>query len=279
MIIEKILNNNVVITIDPKTKKEKILMGSGLGFKKKIGQAIDKEKIEKIFTISDETVVSKFKVLVNEIPVNMLESVDIIVKHAEKVLNHKLDEHIYLSLSDHLAFAVKRLENNILVKNTLLEEIRRVHRAEFQIGLWAIDYINKEFNIELPIDEAGFIAFHIVNATYNDNMKESYIMTNIVKDILNIIRYYYSLEFIEEDLNYDRLLTHLKYFAKRVISDKQHLIADNCFIDLIKDNYNKAYKCSLKIKEYIMKRYEYEIGNDEIVYLTMHIYRVTNNKN
>ena len=38
MIIEKVLNNNVVASIDPKTKKEVILLGCGIAFNKKIGQ-------------------------------------------------------------------------------------------------------------------------------------------------------------------------------------------------------------------------------------------------
>ena len=116
MIIEKILNNNVIITVDPNTKKEKILMGSGLGFKKKVGQSIEVEKIEKIFTINDKIVVNKFKNLVDEIPLDVLECVDEIVKYAEHKLSKKLEKHLYLSLSDHVAFSIKRLKNDVKIK-------------------------------------------------------------------------------------------------------------------------------------------------------------------
>lgn len=47
MIVEKVLNNNVVVSIDPKTKKEVILMGSGIAFNKKPGQQIDEKKNRK----------------------------------------------------------------------------------------------------------------------------------------------------------------------------------------------------------------------------------------
>ena len=49
MIVEKVLNNNVVVSIDPNTRKEVILMGSGIAFNKKPGQLIDDKKIEKTF--------------------------------------------------------------------------------------------------------------------------------------------------------------------------------------------------------------------------------------
>lgn len=45
MIIEKVLNNNVVITIDKKTQKEVIIMGCGIAFNKKAGQEVDESKI------------------------------------------------------------------------------------------------------------------------------------------------------------------------------------------------------------------------------------------
>ena len=35
MTIEKVLNNNTIVSIDPKTKKEVILVGCGIAFNKK----------------------------------------------------------------------------------------------------------------------------------------------------------------------------------------------------------------------------------------------------
>ena len=52
MIVEKVLNNNVVVSIDPNTRKEVILMGSGIAFNKKPGQLIDDKKIEKTFIVT-----------------------------------------------------------------------------------------------------------------------------------------------------------------------------------------------------------------------------------
>ena len=51
-----------------------------------------------------------------------------------------------------------KYKENIEIKNELLYEIRRIHKQEFEIGLWAINHLNKEFNLNLPEDEAAFIA-------------------------------------------------------------------------------------------------------------------------
>ena len=50
MIIQKVINNNVVSTFDM-NNHEVILMGKGIGFRKKAGDELDKTKIEKIFTL------------------------------------------------------------------------------------------------------------------------------------------------------------------------------------------------------------------------------------
>ncbi|PEN06946.1 transcription antiterminator BglG, partial [Bacillus wiedmannii] len=50
MRIHKILNNNVVCTMKD-NETEVVLMGRGLGFQKKVGDAIDESKIEKTFVL------------------------------------------------------------------------------------------------------------------------------------------------------------------------------------------------------------------------------------
>ena len=274
MLVEKVLNNNVVISIDPKSKKEVILMGSGIAFNKKPGQIIDESKIEKTFVVDDENLGNKIKKLINQIPDGIFEITDEIINYAIVNLDTQLDKQIYVSLADHIAFAVKRFKSGIIIKNELLNEIRRVHRDEFKVSLWAVDYINKKLDVELPEDEAGFIALHFVNAGYRETTSKSVASTKIIKDVLNIIKYYFKIEFNEDDLNYDRLLTHLKYFAKRVINDNNNISNDSEFAKMIFNTYPEAYECSIKISEYIYENNNYIVNDDELVYLTMHIQRV-----
>lgn len=58
MVIKRLLNNNVVITVDS-NGEEIIVMGKGMGYQKSKGDAIDEEKINKIFRISNKDVSSK----------------------------------------------------------------------------------------------------------------------------------------------------------------------------------------------------------------------------
>ena len=263
MIIERVYNNNVVLVKDEQSQKELILTGCGIGFQKKIGQIADESKIEKKFIAEDVSFRNKISKLAMEVDENVFKASFDIIEYAEKLLNTELYDYIYVALTD-----------NIEIKNELLYEIRRIHKQEFEIGLWAINHLNKEFNLNLPEDEAAFIAMHIVNANYNEDTSESFLMTKIVKEILNIIRYFYSVDFNTNEMNYERLLTHLKFFAKRLIKHESKGNKKNELLDIIKVKYEDSYNCAVKIKTFIEEHYEYEVSEDEMLYLTLHINRV-----
>jgi len=272
--IEKILNNNVITTIDGETGLEKVIMGRGIAFKKKIGEDIDKAQIEKVFLIENEKENLRFQKLINEIPIEYVQTSEKIISYARKRLDVEFDDHIYVALTDHLAFAIKRALAGIQIENNLLWEIQRIHKKEFGVGLWAIEFIEKELGVRLKEDEAGFIALHLINASIGEIMPNTMNITTIIQDVLNIIKYHFIVEFDEDDLSYDRLITHLKYFAQRIISKKQLAEDEAPFLKLIKENYSDVYKCALKIKTYIQNNYDYVISDGEIVYLSLHLQRV-----
>lgn len=274
MIIEKIYNNNVVLVKDTTSNKQLILTGCGIGFQKKVGQLADETKIEKKFIAEDESFKNNISKLALEVDENVFKASSAIVEYTESKLKTDLYDYIYVALTDHISFALKRYKENIEIKNELLYEIRRIHKAEFEIGLWALEYINKEFDVNLPEDEAAFIAMHIVNANYNENTSESFLMTKIVKEILNIIRYFYSIEFNQNEMNYERFLTHLKFFAKRLIKNESKRNSKNELLEIIKEKYNESYECANKIKIFIEEHYEYVVSEDEMLYLIIHINRV-----
>ena len=163
MKIEKILNNNVVVSINDKGQ-EVIIMGRGLAFQKKIGAEINEGNIEKIFTITNKDITDKFQQLLQEIPSEYMLLSEKIITYAKSELGKKLNESIFISLTDHINSTIDRYKNGIQLKNALLWDIKRLYKDEFCIGVEALKMIKEDLNIELPEDEAAFIALHIVNA-------------------------------------------------------------------------------------------------------------------
>ena len=272
MVIEKILNNNVVITTD-ENNKEIVVMGRGIAFKKRIGDHIPKEIVDKIFKLSDPNMSDNFKELIADIPLEYMKLSDKIILKSKEKLGKKLNDSIYITLTDHMYTAIERAKEGIKVKNALLWDIKRFYKEEFAIGLEALDYIEEKFKVRLPDDEAGFIALHIVNAQMDQDIKIIYEITQIMQEITNVIKYYYGVTFDEVSVYYYRFITHLKYFAERLLKNTSYDNNEDDLLNVIKVKYKNAYNCIEKIDEFINKKYNYKLTDEEKLYLTIHVER------
>ncbi|MFP3123776.1 PRD domain-containing protein [Ectobacillus funiculus] len=278
MQITRVLNNNTVLCEDEKNN-ELIVIGRGLAFQKRPGDYVDQEKIEKKFSLMSKEASEKFTELVISLPIEYLELSEEIIQKAKMRLGKKLNETIYISLTDHLHFAVQRLREGIFIENGLAWEIKHFYPEEFELGMEAIKMINEKFEISLPQNEAANIALHLVNAQLNETMTNMVEITKVIKKILTIVRYNFNIEFDENSLKYFRFLTHLKFFSQRMINGKIYKeVEDNELFHIIRDKYNKAFKCTTKIQEFVKENYDYELSQEELLYLTIHIERVMKNE-
>ncbi|SEW39546.1 BglG family transcription antiterminator LicT [[Clostridium] fimetarium] len=277
MRIIRILNNNVVSSLDEKNN-EIVVMGKGIGFQKKQGEEIEDAKIEKIFRMP-HTNASQFERLVEEMPYEQVKVADEIIGYAKDTLGKKLNKNIYITLTDHLNFALERQKQGITFQNALLWEIERFYNIEFQIGCKAIEIIKERLNVELTKDEAGFFALHIVNAEMDiGDMHQAMEMPGIIKDILNIVKYTFGIEIDENTLSYERFITHLKFFVQRAVTNQCYPTDDEEFVKSQINKFPQAYGCAVRIKEYMQKKMKYDTGEEELMYLTMHISRIVRRK-
>ncbi|WP_340639993.1 BglG family transcription antiterminator LicT [Bacillus atrophaeus] len=273
MKIAKVYNNNVVSVIN-EHDKESVIMGRGIAFQKKTGDKVDEGRIEKIFTLENKDVSEKFKTLLYEIPLECMEVSEEIISYAKMRLGKKINDSIYVSLTDHINFAIERHKKGLDIKNALLWETKRLYKEEFSIGKEALLMVEKKTGISLPEDEAGFIALHIVNAELNEEMPNIISITKVMQEILSIVKYHFNIEFDEESLYYYRFVTHLKFFAQRLFNGTYMESSDDFLFETVKEKYHRAYKCTEKIKQYIQKEYDHELTSEELLYLTIHIERV-----
>ena len=274
MKIEKALNNNVAIIIDG--GEEKIVMGKGIAFSKHKGDEIRADAIDKTFVLSSPDSLNQFAQLLKDIPYEYVTLAQEIIAYAKTTLGKKLDEKINIDLTDHIYTAVKRLKDGIVIKNALLWDIQRFYQDEYTIGTYALDVIEKKFGVRLPDDEAGFIALHIVNAELSEgNLEDIYAITQIMQETMNIIRRTFNKDFDQQNVYYYRFMTHLRFFAQRLINKTTYQDEDDMdLFEMIKKKYPSSYKCTERIKEFVKNRYHYDISGEEEMYLTIHIERL-----
>lgn len=275
MIINKILNNNVVIIINQQGN-EVIVSGRGIGYKKKIGDEVDENLVNKIFIPSHHKERVEFETILEEIPIEFLNCTSEIVAMIKEGLNKPVSDSIFLHLSDHIYTAVKRHLDNKFLANALLWDMKRYYREEFKLALQALDIIEKHFEIRLPEDEAGFITFHINNALIGDHdMDLTFKTISLVKEISDIVVSHFENKIDEAGMEYNRFLTHLRFLAQRVfLRDTKPFQDDDSLFTILKERYPKSNLCATKISNYISKHYDYELTKAEKLYLIIHIERL-----
>ncbi|MCJ2003082.1 BglG family transcription antiterminator LicT [Lactococcus carnosus] len=275
MEIKKILNNNVVISL--KGNSEVVVMGRGLAYGKKIGDLLLAENIEKVYELSGDGQ-SRVTDLLSGIPDEVLEIADAIATFAKETITGKVNDSLFLTLADHINGVVIRLKDNIVVKNFLLWDIKRFFPEEYAIGQKAIEQISRKYDIKLDEDEAGFIAMHIVNSELGSrNSSAASQLTKLIEEIVTIVKYSLQVSLNEEDIYYQRFMTHLRFFAERVLSKKVSTKPDemdDALFEMIAFKYPQAYRTTQKISGFLLQTLDYHASHDEQMYLTIHLARI-----
>ena len=274
IIIEKVINNNIISAYE-KSGAEVIVMGRGIGFKKKQGEVVPADQISKIFRIKSRTLAEQFKELLANMPLERVRISDEIISHAKDHLKLKLNQSIYVTLMDHINFAIERVSQGIEPQNALLWEIKRFYPQEFQLGIYALELIQDRLGILLPEDEAGFIALHFVNAEYGTDIRDAVKFPDQMQAIVDIVERDLGILLDESSLHYERFMTHIKFLIQRIYR-KELLSSDDRELSLLMQRkYPREYQCSVKVAEYIMQATGCRLSEEEIMYLSVHIRRVS----
>ena len=274
IIIEKVINNNIISAYE-KSGAEVIVMGRGIGFKKKQGEVVPADQISKIFRMKSRTLTEQFKELLANMPLERVRISDEIISHAKDHLKLKLNQSIYVTLTDHINFAIERVSQGIEPQNALLWEIKRFYPQEFQLGIYALELIQDRLDILLPEDEAGFIALHFVNAEYGTDIRDAVKFPDQMQAIVDIVERDLGILLDESSLHYERFMTHIKFLIQRIYRKELLSSEDRELSLLMQRKYPREYQCSLKVAEYIMQATGSRLSEEEIMYLSVHIRRVS----
>lgn len=283
MKFQKKINNSVAWVINEENEKV-IAMGKGISFGRQTGEDIFREEIERIFT--PETQQKGPNVLyqaIENISDDVLLLTEEISEQASKTLNIEgFDDSHYLALADHLNYALKRSSQDTLdYPENLRWEVKKLYPQENEVAIDALYTIEKKTGIRLPKSEQTFLTYHFVNAQYDAraNIHSSQLAT-LINRAIEIIEYHYQMTLDQNSVNYIRFNTHLRYFILRQLNqEKEPKTVDEQLIEVVQNNYRKAYQAAEKVGKMIEAKQGAEVNNDELFYLTLHINRVTERQN
>ena len=270
MQVIKKINSNVVICLD-NNNHELIAFGRGIGFPPTPYELNDISKIDRTYY----GVNSSYLGLINEIPENIFEVSAKIVDMAVNYIDCELSSNLVFTLADHINFAIERNRANMNFKNPFLYDIQYFYEKEMDIGNLALKMIRRYLKVNLPEEEAGNIALHFINAeALNEKDKEFNFSDTIIEEVTHLIEKELDIRIKREDFNYSRFVSHLQYLIKRK-DTAGNASSDNIKLCMeMKQEFPQIYQCVLKIRDYMAKKLEWELNEEEQLYLILHVNRL-----
>lgn len=268
--IIKALNNNSILVLSNETKREYILMGSGIGFGKLPGQQMESIKGAKVYSLVTRKKKQSALKAVNSIEPIYLEISGEIIDLAEEEFS-QVNRDILLAMADHMALAVKRAKEGMQFPNPFTKDIQMLFSKEFQVALKGREIIKEKTGYEISEDEAGFIALHIHAGLSDEMVSEAMEAARIIEECIGIIEEHFRTEIPKDSLAYARMMSHLYYMAARARKDELLKVDMN---DYIYAKYPKTGKAAELVCAHMGKEMKKEIQKEEIGFLAIHIQRI-----
>jgi transcriptional antiterminator len=272
--IIKTLNNNVLIAQN-QSFGEVVLIRKGISFGKKAGEVIFEDGYEKMFVLTNQKEQEQYKKLLTDIDDDMLDIIQDVIRYISHRAGKPLNEHIHIALTDHITFALQRLQQGMDLKNPFLIETKSLYPFEFQLAKEVVDELNKRLDVNFPEGEIGFIALHIHSSITNKPLSEVNQYSQLISRLTDLIEESLSIKIDHESVNYLRLIRHLRYTIDRVNSGETVAEPEKLSF-LLKNEYPICYNTSWKMIKVMQQALKKPVYEAEAVYLTMHLFRLTN---
>jgi len=269
--IRKIINNNVVYSED--RGEPVILIGRGIGFAKKVGDNIPEGVIDQIFRADSQV---KFSSIINQLE-NLPDKHYVIgqevINEAKHLIGGKFNPSIFLTLTDHISFAIERHEQNQFFSNPILWEIKQYYPQEFQVGKFAVELIKTELGVQFDENEAGFIAMHVASARYDSEFPDFLKSTTLLDQIIEHVQSFFECKIDNDAFHFQRFVVHIRFLMSRIMKGDQwdDGIPEDEYGKIISDLYPQEYLCSEEIANMVRSQLAHKMTDTELGYMTIHI--------
>lgn len=267
----KVLNNNGVLVYDLKRKEEAILLGNGIGFGKHINERFERDENTKRYTIVDREEKNRTgrQVLSGMDPV-FLELAGQIVELARGELG-EINPNILIPLADHIAVAVERMNNDILLKNPYHKDICVLYPEEYRVALKSRDMIRHTTGCLLCDDEVGYITLHIRAGRMDERLEDSLKMVSVMEMTVGMTEEALGITLDKGSFAFERFMAHLRYLIAR--------IRDGEPVNLDMDEYARmqfpeSYQLAERICAGLGERLERPVQREAVGHLAIHIERL-----
>ncbi|MDR2418025.1 MAG: PRD domain-containing protein [Treponema sp.] len=271
-------NNNIILANDQ--GHEVIVLGKGIGFQASPGLPVNTDLIEKVFVPQEAVHISRFAGTLSDLAYEYILLAARVVDGAKELLQAELNPSVVIALADHFSVVFKRASEHIELEPPLKWDIRHLYPREFQAGMRGLEIIRQERRVSFPESEAVNIALHFINAEIDSaDMPTTFKIVAITSDIIGIVKDYFHIAFDEEAFDVMPFVLHLRNMVlKYTMRPNQNArTVDDGLFTLITKRYPEAAACCNRICAYLRDTHGWEPVRNDLLFLTLHIRRITEN--
>ena len=267
--VVKVLNNNTILA--HRDHEEVIIMYKGIGVGKKAGEHFEiPNQAKRYFMQKSYQTKNNVHDIINYIEPVYLEIAAEIIRLAE-IKFEKVSHDILLPLADHIYYAIKRMEENIMPSNPFTNDIRLLFPDEYEIAAKGKEVIEKYVRRVINDDEIGFITLHIHSAISSNKVAESMEATRVIHEGILQLQSDLHIVIDVQSISYVRLMNHIKFLILR-LNTNEKLQMD--ISEFTKDKFPFAYEQARHMCESLSKVLNKELPETEIGYLALHLERI-----
>ncbi|NGZ75680.1 PRD domain-containing protein [Saccharibacillus alkalitolerans] len=271
--VQRVIGSNVVMANGERSGEEFVIIGKGIGFTLKAGGilAMDDRRIEKRFRLEDREEWGRYRMLLENIDPRVIEVSNEIVKAIAERTGTEPDGKIYLALPSHIQFTLYRLRNGMDIANPLLEATRLTFPQEFELASRAAERISREFGVDIPEDEIGFLTYHVYSAVSSVPVGRVVQASNLVGELMDMIRRDAKLEFDAGSMEMVRMMIHLRCLVERLLRSSR---SSNPLLPWIEQECADAFRFAKKLASIIGDSLDVDVPQPEIGFLAVHLHRL-----
>lgn len=269
--VKKALNHNTLIAIGMEDNQEYLLIGKGIGFGRKTSERLEAPEGCTVYSLYEQTERGSATELVKGMDPVFLEIAEQVLKESERIFG-KIDWSILFPMADHIAFAVKRIQNQEQISNPLTGDIQALFHMEYKTAECIRPILRERLRVEIDEHEIGYIALHIHSAIEDENVALSMQIARTVRECIQLVEEETGRKIDVMSLSYNRLMNHVRYMAARAIRGEKLKLNMNDYMSV---KFPDSFRIASIVCGHLEKYLRQPLDEVEIGYLAMHIERVS----
>ena len=271
--IRYVYNNNVVLAIEP-NGHEVMLLGKGLGFRRRPGDRVDPTGTQR-FVPDGRYRARRLAELLTGATVEEAELAHAIGVLARDELGLNVTQSLVLPILDHLSFAVRRARTGVAIDFPLRWEVGPLYPAEGAVGRRAVALIDRSLDVRLQTDEWVAFALHFINQQWaRGDLARTVAMTECIVASFNLLQDLWSTPIDQDEMSAARFVTHIRYLFARVERGRQ---LPNARIDMmasVRAAWPEAALAAEQLSQLIGDALGHALTQEETAYLALHVSRL-----